>query len=128
MSDSGANHLRSTILPATASLGGIPTELRLQIFRYLLPKQLPITLAPKRPSAQYTSRYFLLSRPAVVQPDKGIREACSIFRNLILTSRRINTEATELLFANIDIEFALDHNDRKHYGKSVPGLYGFDYL
>jgi len=84
-----------------------------------------MTLAPKRPAAQYTSRYSLLSGPAVVQLDKIIREACSIFRNLILTSGRINAEATELFFANIDIEFALDHNDIKPYGKSAPGLHAW---
>jgi hypothetical protein len=56
------------------------------------------------------------------------KSTCSIFRNLILTNGRINAEATELFFANIDIEFALDHNDIKPYRKSALGLHGFDYL
>jgi hypothetical protein len=97
---------RNKILPATPTLDGIPTEIRLQIFKNLL----------------YAGSRALVSEVAT----KESLEACHNFRSLMLTSRRINLEATELFFKNAIVYFDIVHDDCKTV-EVRPGLRGFRY-
>lgn len=68
--------------------------MRLQNFRCLLPDTLPSTLPAARPAHDDRNP---------VTPNTLPREVCSTFRSLMLTSRLLNLEATELFFKNVAV-------------------------
>lgn len=106
--------------PVIPSLQTIPTEMRLQIFGCLLPESLPLCLDSARPSCEYQNN-------RLSQQGKAARQVYSAFRSLMLTSRLINVEATELFFKSTLVRFNLSHDDDKK-SWHPKGLKGFDLL
>lgn len=102
--------------PAPPTLDNIAAELRLQVFRYLLPESLPFSI------------------PATgAQPQWEPWRTCDDFRSLMLTSPRLNMEASELFFKHAEIEIDVNDKDwqcrsrRKNRGEHGLAIFGYSW-
>lgn len=97
-----------------ASLEGIPAELRLEIFKHLLPENLPV----------YIRAIDDDTGPG--EPKQTLLKGCADLQSLMFICRQIYEETTVLLFQNINVTFDILINQCTK-DLRLPGLYGFEF-
>ncbi|KAE9965215.1 hypothetical protein EG328_009892 [Venturia inaequalis] len=106
-----------------ASLLGIPTELRLEIFNYLLPNDLPFTIPDTKRLDNISKNWSVdrrhSKRAAIVW------SACKNFRSLMLTCQSVSREASEQFYKSAIISFRINHGVYQEGNGSNFGLCGF---
>lgn len=97
-----------------ASLEGIPADLRLEIFKHLLPENLPVCI----------SNFDDETGPS--HPMENLLNGCADLQSLVFVCRAIHVESIELLFQNVNVTFDILINQCSK-DLRLPGLYGLGF-